>query len=213
MLCNCQLPQQKIFVSTILLAKPSKALKMFGYQCIITFLNLHLPLSACDIKFRILSYIVLGYTPPWHMGEMLIHLQIPTRVMAFPTLRQHVHIITLTVVSFTLLYTSSIPSDGHRPATILQIILNPPPCSQSNLSTSSWLHSLPATITLRHLPLHQLPMPPHLWTMQRDSLNVHLPTTFVGIPLPSICTLLQSGVWVMQSPFCPTTFIQYLTRL
>ena len=47
-----------LYVSTILSAKPSRALEMFGYQCIITSLNLHLPLSAWmtyDIKFHTLA--------------------------------------------------------------------------------------------------------------------------------------------------------------
>ena len=47
-----------LHVSTILSAKPSQVLEMFGYQRIITSLNLHLPLAAWmtyDIKFRTLA--------------------------------------------------------------------------------------------------------------------------------------------------------------
>ena len=47
-----------LYVSTILSAKPSQALEIFGYQCIISSLNLHLPLSAWmtyDIKSHTLA--------------------------------------------------------------------------------------------------------------------------------------------------------------
>ena len=46
-----------VYASTLLSARPSQALELFGYQCLITSANLQLPLSAWmtyDIKFHTL---------------------------------------------------------------------------------------------------------------------------------------------------------------
>ena len=70
-----------LYVSTILSAKPSRALEMFGYQRIITSLNHQLPFSSWmnyDIKFRNLaaSYPILRWDVR-HLDRWVECLSIP----------------------------------------------------------------------------------------------------------------------------------------
>ena len=70
---------RNIYVSTVLLAKPSKALEMLGYQCIIASLNLCFPITTWmthDIKFcslaahPTLEYTAFRHMPCPHCGSM-----------------------------------------------------------------------------------------------------------------------------------------------
>ena len=148
-----------LYVSTILSAKPSQALEMFGYQHIITSVNLHLPLSAWmtyDIKFRTLavSYPMLR----WDVRHLDTWVECLSTPKSQPGHWPCPHCGSMYHFSDHCPFRPGTSSAPRRATPIpkLQYCPNYPQDSQSNLLPGSQSYFLPATITPPTTTTHKI---------------------------------------------------------
>ena len=95
---------RNIYVSTVLLAKPSKALEMLGYQCIIASLNLCFPITTWmthDIKFCSFtaSYPILRWNIQ-HLDTCLAHTVAVCATIQSAVLFMQIHLQLMLIDSY-----------------------------------------------------------------------------------------------------------------